>query len=243
MNRNQKIRWISSLILFVCFFSESSSEEKLDSKLYIDSASLKIESILPPPFELGSKESQHELEDMKSIIAKLDSSQKDLAIKDALNLSVSFFSDTLPDFDIDKLPRTKKLFDHVKFNAGYESKLFKNYFMSKRPYQVDSNIQACVPPVPDNLNRSYPSGHTTLGYAMGIILANLIPEKSKQIMERARLYGENRINCGAHYPSDVVGGQVLGTIVAIELLKNNEFKLLMQESKNELALAGITRGI
>ena len=100
-----------------------------------------------------------------------------------------------------------------------------------------------MPPVPDNLNRSYPSGHTTLGYAMGIILANLIPEKSKQIMERARLYGENRINCGAHYPSDVVGGQVLGTIVAIELLKNNEFKLLMQESKNELALAGITRGI
>ena len=177
---------------------------------------------------------------MERRIARLDSSQKELAIKDALNLNVSFFCDVLPEFDIDKLPKTKKLFDNVKFNAGYESKLFKNYFMSKRPYQVDSNIKACVPPVPDNLNRSYPSGHTTLGYAMGIILANLIPEKAKLIMERARLYGENRVNCGAHFPSDVVGGQILGTLVAAELLKNSEFKSLVKDSRDELVLAGLT---
>ena len=240
MNRNQKIRWISFLILFVCFFSESSSEEKLDGKLYVDQTIFKIEAILPPPFEEGSNQSNLELEVMKSKIAMLDSSQKDLAIKDALNLSVSFFSDVLPGFDIDKLPKTKKLFDNVKYNAVYESKLFKNYFMSKRPYQVDSNIQACVPPVPDNLNRSYPSGHTTLGYAMGIVLANLIPEKSKIIMNRARLYGENRINCGAHFPSDVAGGQALGTLVATELLKNSEFKSLMKDSRDEIALAGLT---
>jgi len=97
-----------------------------------------------------------------------------------------------------------------------------------------------VPPVPDNLNRSYPSGHTTLGYAMGVILADLIPEKSKLIMERTRLYGENRVNCGAHFPSDVVGGQVLGTLVAKELLKHNEFKSLMKDSREELMLAGLT---
>ena len=240
MNRNKKITWVYLFILLTCFASKSFSEEKLDGKLYVDQTIFKIEAILPPPFEEGSNQSKLELEVMKSKIAKLDSSQKNLAIKDALNLSVSFFSDVLPGFDIDKLPKTKKLFDNVKFNAGYESKLFKNYFMSKRPYQVDSNIQACVPPAPDNLNRSYPSGHTTLGYAMGIILAELIPEKSKLIMERARLYGENRINCGAHFPSDVSGGQVLGTLVAKELLKNNEFQLLMKASKEELTSAGLT---
>lgn len=240
MNRNKKIQWIGLFIFLACLTPKSFSEERLDSKLYIDPTNFKIATLLPPPFDLGSSQSKLELEAMKSMIAKLDPSQKELAIKDALNLSVSFFSDVLPGFDIDALPKTKKLFDSVKYNASYESKLFKNYFMSKRPYQVDADIQACVPPTPDNLNRSYPSGHTTLGYATGIILANLIPEKSTLIMERARLYGENRINCGAHFPSDVVGGQVLGSLVAAELLKNNEFKFLMNASKEELVLAGLT---
>jgi acid phosphatase (class A) len=80
-----------------------------------------------------------------------------------------------------------------------------------------------------------------MGYAMGIVLAELIPQKSKEIMERARLYGENRINCGAHFPADVVGGQVLGTLVAKELINNQEFKLLMNEVRDELVEAGLTQ--
>ena len=80
-----------------------------------------------------------------------------------------------------------------------------------------------------------------MGYAMGIVLADLIPQKSKEIMERARLYGENRINCGAHFPTDVVGGQVLGTLVAKELINNQEFKLLMNEVRDELVEAGLTQ--
>ena len=155
-------------------------------------------------------------------------------------MSVTFFEDVLLGFDIEKLPKTKLLFDEVKYNASFESQLFKKYFMKKRPYQEDSEIHACVPPVADNLNHSYPSGHTTLGYAMGVVLANLIPEKSKVIMERARLYGENRINCGAHFPSDVEGGHVLGTLVATELLKNKSFQTLLKESREELILAGLT---
>jgi len=37
-----------------------------------------------------------------------------------------------------------------------------------------------------------------------------------------------------------VGGQVLGTLVAKELLKHNEFKSLMKDSREELMLAGLT---
>jgi acid phosphatase (class A) len=75
---------------------------------------------------------------------------------------------------------------------------------------------------------------------MGVILSNLIPKESKVIMEHARLFGENRINCGAHFLCDVVGGQVLGTLVATELLKNNSFQILLKESREELILAGLT---
>ena len=233
--------WLA-LCLSIIFCSASSfSKEEQEDILYIDAGIFNIDSTIPPPPISSSFEYKLEVEFMKNRIAKLSDAQKELAIKDALNESVGFFSDTLAGFDIAKLPKTKSLFDKVKYNAGYEARSFKNYFKTKRPYQVDTDIQACVAPKPSNLDRSYPSGHTTMGYAMGVVLANLVPEKAKEIMERSRLYGENRINCGAHFPSDVSGGQVLGTLVAKELLKNNEFQLLMRASKEELASAGLTR--
>jgi acid phosphatase (class A) len=230
-----------ALCFSIIFYSSPSfSKEEQEDILYMDVGIFNLDSTIPPPPISSSFEYKLEIEFMKNRMAKLSDAQKDLAIKDAVNENSSFFSDTLPGFDISKLPKIKSLFDKVKYNAGYEAGVFKNYFKTKRPYQVDSDIQACVTPKPSNLDRSYPSGHTTMGYAMGVVLANLIPEKAKEIMERSRLYGENRINCGAHFPSDVSGGQVLGTLVAKELLKNNEFQLLMKASKEELRSAGLT---
>jgi acid phosphatase (class A) len=239
LNLYKKI-WLALSLSIILFSPSSFSKGEEEGNLYIDAGIFNLNSTIPPPPIPGSFEYRIEIEFMKSRIAKLSDAQKDLAIKDAVNESAGFFSDTLPGFDITRLPKTKSLFDKVKYNAGYEAGVFKNYFKTKRPYQVDSTIQACVAPKPSNLDRSYPSGHTTMGYAMGVVLANLIPEKAKEIMERSRLYGENRINCGAHFPSDVSGGQVLGTLVAKELLKNNEFQLLMKASKEELYSAGLT---
>ena len=239
MNLFKKIWLILCLSIIFCSASSFSKEDQEDI-LYIDAGIFNLDGTIPPPPIPSSFEYKLEIEFMKNRIAKLSDAQKDLAIKDAVNESAGFFSDTLAGFEIAKLPKTKSLFDKVKYNAGYEAKAFKNYFKTMRPYQADSDIQACVAPKPSNLDRSYPSGHTTMGYAMGVVLANLIPEKAKEIMERSRLYGENRINCGAHFPSDVSGGQVLGTLVAKELLKNNEFQLLMKASKEELISAGLT---
>lgn len=239
MNLFKKI-WLALCLSIIFFSSPSFSKEEQEDILYIDAGIFNLDSTIPPPPISSSFEYKLEIEFMKNRISRLSDVQKDLAIKDAVNESAGFFSDTLTSFDITKLPKTRLLFDKVKYNAGHEAGVFKNYFKTKRPYQADSNIQACVAPKVSNLDRSYPSGHTTMGYAMGIVLANLIPEKAKEIMERARLYGENRINCGAHFPSDVSGGQVLGTLVAKELLKNNEFQLLMKASKEELYSAGLT---
>jgi hypothetical protein len=41
--------------------------------------------------------------------------------------------------------------------------------------------------------------------------------------------------------SDIVAGQVLGTIVAIELMKNEVFRQQMIAAKSELKAAGLTR--
>jgi acid phosphatase (class A) len=226
--------FLTALVFLFGFVStQTLAKDKLDEALYINESLFDLDRTIPPPPNPGTMEYKHEIEFMKAKIAKLNDTQKALAIGDATNETVAFFADTISNFDIAKLPKTKALFE--------KSKLFKNHFMSKRPYQVDQDIHACVAPKPSNLDRSYPSGHTTMGYAMGIVLAELIPQKSREIMERARLYGENRINCGAHFPADVVGGQVLGTLVAKELINNQEFKLLMNEVREELVESGLTQ--
>ena len=237
---NKKYRWICFAFFYLWLIPLSHSNEKLDNNLYLNQADFSPELLLPPPQEYKSEETKAEIAFLKNKMSKLNQDQKNLAVKDALNLSVTFFSDTIPGFHVDQLPKTKLLFEIVKYNASFESQLFKKHFMRRRPYQEDSTIKVCVPPTADNLNHSYPSGHTTLGFASGIVLAHLIPEKSEEILDRASLYGENRINCGAHFPSDVVAGQVLGSLVGMELIKNEEFKRLFKASKEELVNASLT---
>ena len=241
MHLNIKYRWIYFVFFCLWLISLSNANEKSDNNLYLNQGDFRLELLLPPPSQHSSEETQLEIAFIKNKMNKLNQDQKDLAVKDALNLSVTFFSDIIPGFHVDQLPKTKMLFDIVKYNASFESQLLKKHFMRRRPYQEDSTIKVCVPPTADNLNHSYPSGHTALGFAYGIVLANLIPEKSEEILDRARLYGENRINCGAHFPSDVVAGQVIGTLVGIELITNEEFKRLLKASKEELVNASLTR--
>ena len=53
---------------------------------------------------------------------------------------------------------------------------------------------------------SYPSGHATQGWAYALIMSALVPEKATAILTRGRAYGESRIVCGVHWPSDVAAG-------------------------------------
>ena len=62
-------------------------------------------------------------------------------------------------------------------------------------------------------------------------------------MDRARLYGNNRIYCGAHYPSDVAAGEVIGVMVGKDLVHNKQFKALMKKAREELTQAGLTSSI
>lgn len=210
-------------------------------RLLIDQAILMPALVLPPAPEFESAKGKAELLDIKTTVKRVTAKERELAAKDALTKNVSFFADTLPGFDIEKLPETKALFNQVRYTEDYEAKVFKNHFMRKRPYVTDASIATCVAPEQGGEYASYPSGHATMGFSMGIILANLIPEKAAAIMDRANLYAENRLVCGVHHRSDIIAGQVLGSLVAVQLLQNGEFQKMMQASREELRGVGLTQ--
>jgi acid phosphatase (class A) len=233
-----KIALVAAFVLTLTL--PSFAQEKPNEVLYLDLNHYKPEFILPPAPKEDSIERQMELQTIKSSMARLSQREKDLAVRDAKILSVSVFADVIQGFDIEKLPVTKALFEKVNYNRTQAKDLSKDYFTIKRPYQTDTSITPCQEPVASDLNRSYPSGHTTFGYSAAVVLANLIPEKASAIMDRARLYGNNRIFCGAHYPSDVAAGEVLGVMVGNDLVNNKRFKTQMKKAKEELIQAGLT---
>jgi acid phosphatase (class A) len=81
---------------------------------------------------------------------------------------------------------------------------------------------------------SYPSGHTTIGTVMGILLANIIPEKRTELMTRAWEYGNNRIIAGQHIASDIEAGRLAGTAIAAVLQTHPEFMKDFEAAKAEL---------
>jgi undecaprenyl-diphosphatase len=69
---------------------------------------------------------------------------------------------------------------------------------------------------------AFPSGHTTTAFACATVLAWWSPRLAVPAFVLAAAIGFSRIYVGVHWPLDVLGGAVLGTLVglaAIALLK------------------------
>jgi undecaprenyl-diphosphatase len=69
---------------------------------------------------------------------------------------------------------------------------------------------------------AFPSGHTTTAFACATVLAWASPRLAVPAFVLATAIGFSRIYVGVHWPLDVLGGAVLGTLVglaAIALLK------------------------
>jgi acid phosphatase (class A) len=100
---------------------------------------------------------------------------------------------------------------------------------------VDPTIKTCDPD--DKPLTSYPSGHSMMGYSVGMTFAILIPEKAQAFMNRASDYAMSREVCGAHYPSDTAASHALSVAVVTALAKNPQFQAKLDAAHAELKAA------
>lgn len=222
------------------FFSVASAEQTLKLEL-LSQTDLSPAQILPPPPAADSELTRKEISEVKTWVSQASVQERQLAAKDANNKTVSFFSDSINGFNLVALPQTKALFEQVRRSEDQVSKVFKNHFQRPRPYITDPTISLCVQAEEGGDLASYPSGHATMAYSMGVTLAHLLPKQASKIMQRTQLYAENRMRCGAHHRSDIVAGQVLGTLIAVELLQNAKFQEMVVKARQELNAAGLTQ--
>lgn len=198
--------------------------------------------LLPPPVKDGTKEQKAELADVQQAYKTRTPERRAQAEWDDKHETVELFFKTLgPGFDLNKLPETAKLIAVVENEQSVAANMAKRYFLRNRPWAVDPSLVACDYKPNAAPLTSYPSGHATLGYSEGYILAALMPEMAQPILTRAQEYAYSRVVCGAHYGSDIEASHVLGTELAMLMLKEPKFAAEFEASKAELRQAGLTR--
>ena len=85
-----------------------------------------------------------------------------------------------------------------------------------------------------NPNASYPSGHSTAGWAVALLLVELYPQAQDAILKRGYEYGESRVIAGFHYESDVAMGRLVASAAIARLHADPEFQKALVRAKNEL---------
>lgn len=96
--------------------------------------------------------------------------------------------------------------------------ILKNCFSRVRPYDAISQIVLLVPKEHDH--SSFPSGHSSASFASALSTTFGLNGKLKKIVSPcvivyACLIAFSRLYVGVHYPTDVLGGIICGTICAI----------------------------
>lgn len=99
------------------------------------------------------------------------------------------------------------------FSALINNVILKNVVARTRPYDVIEGLTSLVGAQKDY---SFPSGHTGSAFAAAIVMFRGLPKKyGIPILVFACLMGLSRLYVGVHYPSDVLGGALIGTGIAL----------------------------
>jgi acid phosphatase (class A) len=202
---------------------------------------LRSAEVLPPPPPANTPQAQAERTELETTErsrspADLARAKEDSATKDA-----SIFSGAIGrGFRLDRFPETGRLMLMVRGTEKSAADQAKAYFKRPRPWIGNPAIQACSRD--DDPLSSYPSGHATMAFSMGAILARLLPDRAPQIMARAARYGESRLVCEVHFRSDVTAGEALGLVVAERLMSKPAFVRQFRLARAELGRGGIVHG-
>ncbi|MFO1425796.1 MAG: phosphatase PAP2 family protein [Steroidobacteraceae bacterium] len=114
----------------------------------------------------------------------------------------------------------------------------KDHYRRPRPFVADPTLGSCLEDPAQRLRAlnswSYPSGHATYGWTVALLLSELLPERAGPILDRGRDYGESRVVCGLHYPSDLDAGRLVGAALVARLHGDSTFLAQLDRAREEL---------
>ena len=230
------------LVLGVAFASLAQDHGTNPEKYYLyvkDVAN--SEKLLPPPPTENSKRFAYDREQWEWGKSLRDTPRGKQAIVDA-DLSDGWLDRSFSEafgmpLTKENAPEIYKLMNNMKEDAGdLATRACKNHYMRPRPFVVFNEPTATPWDEPAlRKNGSYPSGHTSIGWATALVLAEINPARVNEIIKRGFEFGQSRVIVGAHYQSDVDMGRVVGAACVSSLHQNKDFQKQLKKAKKEFA--------
>jgi acid phosphatase (class A) len=134
-------------------------------------------------------------------------------------------------------PKTVALIARVGRDVSHATDRPKDIYKRQRPYLIDEGPTCIEKSAALSQSPDYPSGHNTWGWTVGLIMAELAPDRATEILARARAFGEGRLVCGVHNLSAVEAGRMNGSIVVAALHGQESFRKDIDVVRKEVAAA------
>lgn len=232
--------WLFVLLLGVTV--AVAADGRADS--YLPSRSIDWVALLPPPPRADSPEHRA---DLAAVIAaqraaREDPARRRLAIDDAEGECFRYADVLGPAFAADKLPATSRFLEHALREGSVPSGIVKDHWQRPRPYVGHPEVERLAD-VSSGLTAamrdyaSYPSGHATRGTICAVVLGMMVPELRDRLFARAAQYRESRLVVGAHHPTDIEAGKLLGIAVVALMTGSNAFERDRDAAMRELRAA------
>jgi len=148
--------------------------------------------------------------------------------------------------DLHSRPILAHMLRRVLDDMGSYVKAAKDAKERARPYVEDPAILPCETDYlrPSDM-RSYPSGHSANGYVAALLLADVMPERASLLLARGIRYGDNRVVCGVHHPTDVEEGRRLAKAYYARVSQDPQFEAdracAIEEHRDSIAVRTVAR--
>ena len=139
-------------------------------------------------------------------------------------------------------PTLMTILARTTIDAGMAAEAAKQLYRRTRPFMHNpGNI--CIARTPGlEASFDYPSGHGSLGWTAGLVIAQLAPDRATPVLARGRAFGESRIVCGLHNMSAIEASRTNAAGVFAALQGSDEFLLAMNKARSELTAARASGG-
>lgn len=207
----------------------------LSDKPYLNAGDADFSDLLPPPPADGSaldkRDMQGVLDLQKNLTpARLEQIQGDLE-QTVYRVAGPVFG---PTFTSERFPLAGPFFNKVRDDSAVGVRDIKQKYKRLRPFQANKEVQT-----PENIARAaqgptYPSGHSTFGAEVALLLSMMVPEKTAELHARGWAYGEQRVASGVAYPTDWETAHIGATLMVALMMRKPEFKADFQAVRTEV---------
>lgn len=194
--------------------------------------------LLPSPPAAGSPAQAADTAAYQASRTLKDSARWQLAARDAELMfpkAADAFSCALGiTVSAESTPHLNMLLRRTLADAGLATYRAKDTYKRQRPFMA-GNDAICTPAEEAALRKdgSYPSGHAALGWAWGLVLTEVAPDRTNALAQRAYAFGQSRVVCGVHWQSDVDAGRLVGAAAVAQLHGNADFNAQLALARKE----------